>query len=432
MAGGAESSERLADIHGVEPVIAERLRALKAGERIGDNGAISPEARRAILEFVAARKDEVSLLRLRTYLVRLPQIAARLGNDFLKPGKDTALRFKEAFPARGAIGREGGQRGGEGYSAASREGSWYVACAFWRWHFERQGSRFPDEHLKLRIRKDDRPRIGPSEVLTREDVLKIASETHTLRDRAWVLALYGSRCRPGELYRLRVADVARHEGYLSLSVHREKGSGDRPALLYEDAVPALLAYLDIHPRRDEPNAPLWVSTEGHGKKRGEAVSYRELYQCVREAAKRAGVSKPTHPYAFRHAGLTELAKDPTISQSILTAAAGWTQGSRRAATYVHIGNADVTASLNARYGIAPAAETAKPTTRPVIKCARCSTLAGADAAFCLRCGGPLRLAAVQRAERERVELDRLAGLLEDPKVRAFLARRLAKVAAGRP
>ncbi|MCI4317188.1 MAG: site-specific integrase [Thermoplasmata archaeon] len=416
----------MTDIHGVEPVISERLRALKAGETIGANGPISHAARQAILDFAAARRDEVSSLRLRTYLVRLPQIAARLGDDFLSPNRGTTTKFKAGFPAHGSAGRRKDQAS---YSSASREGSWYVACAFWRWYFGRKGARFPDEYLKLKIRKDDRPRIGPAEVLTRDDVVRIAEETRTLRDRAWVFTLYGSRCRPGELYRLRIGDVVRHDGYLSLSVHREKGSGERPALVYEDAVPALLSYLDTHPRKNEPEAPLWVSTEGHGKKRGEIVSYRELYGCVKEAADRAGITKPTHPYAFRHAGLTELAKNPSISQSILSAAAGWTQGSRRAATYVHISNKDVEAVLNATYGIAPAVESTKPTTRPAIKCPRCGTMAGADAAFCIRCGGPLSLEGAKQAESQRVELDRLGDLLDDPGVRRFLARRLAAKSA---
>ncbi len=43
----------------------------------------------------------------------------------------------------------------------------------------------------------------------------------------------------------------------------------------------------------------------------------------------------------------------------------------------------------------------------------------------MQCGGPLSLEGVEQAEGERAELGQLADLLEDPKVRAFLARKLA-------
>lgn len=215
----------------------------------------------------------------------------------------------------------------------------------------------------------------------------------------------------------------RHDGYLELFVNREKGGNERPAPVYEDAVPALLAWLEVHPGRDNPSAPLWVSTEGHGKKKGEATSYRGMYKVTSEAAKTAGITKPAHPYAFRHAGLTELAKDPRIPESVLAAAAGWVPGSRRARTYVHVSNRDVTAAMNVRYGIAPE-EAYKPAVHPAVKCGRCGTVNRPDASFCLRCGGPLGLDAVRQIQAEEAQLDQITKVLLDPKVRAFLVRRL--------
>ena len=404
-----EAPRQIADVHGVEAVIEAQLARLRSNRKFGREKPLSREARDVILEFCRARKGEVSPTRFRTYLVRLPQVASRLGQEFLHPTRDAPVRFKQAFPE-------------SRYKMSSREGSWYVARAFWTWLFDRQDKPLP-HYLKLKFPKNGHGRIGPAEVLTREDVEKIAVATKNLRDRAWVWALYNSRARPGELFRLRVGDVVTHEGYLELFINREKGGNERPAPIYEDAVPALLAWLDVHPSKADPTAPLWVSLEGHGKKRGEPISYMEMYLVTTKAARTAAVGKPAHPYAFRHAGLTDLAKDPGISESVLAAAAGWVPGSRRARTYVHVSNRDVTAALNVRYGITTE-DAYKPQVHAAVKCGRCATVNRPDASFCLKCGGPLSLEGVKQAESDSAELGRLAEILNDPTVRRFLVARL--------
>jgi hypothetical protein len=201
------------------------------------------------------------------------------------------------------------------------------------------------------------------------------------------------------LFGLRLGDVVLHEGYIELLPHREKGSDDRPAPVYEDAVPALLAWLDSHPRKGEREAPLWVGIHGSGQ--GRPISFRSMYNITVHAARRAKLDKPAYPYAFRHAGITELAKDPRISTAVLAAAAGWVPGSRRAQTYVHLANKDVTAALNLKYGIEPdAAANALPAAHPPRKCRRCRTVNRPNASFCATCGGPLDLTALHEREAE--------------------------------
>ena len=225
------------------------------------------------------------------------------------------------------------------------------------------------------------------------------SQALNQRDKAWIWCLYQSRLRPGELYGLRLGDVVLHEGYIELLPHREKGSDDRPAPIYEDAVPALLAWLDSHPRKGEREAPLWVGIHGAGQ--GRPVSFRSMYNITVHAARRAKLDKPAYPYAFRHAGITELAKDPRISTAVLAAAAGWVPGSRRAQTYVHLANKDVTAALNLKYGIAPDADdNALPAAHPPRQCGRCRTMNRPNASFCTTCGGPLDLTALNERDAE--------------------------------
>src|SRR5208283_3336023 len=164
--------QQVQDVHGVEPVIAARIDFLRSSRKLRGERPISREARDAVLAFCRARKGEVSSTRFRTYLSRLPQVAARLGQDFLAPSRETTARFKEAFPD-------------DRYKASSREGSWYVLRVFWTWWFDQKGEPLP-YYLKIRFPKNGEARIGPTAVLTRDDVAKIAAATTSLRDRAWV------------------------------------------------------------------------------------------------------------------------------------------------------------------------------------------------------------------------------------------------------
>jgi integrase len=389
----------LSDVHMIGQVVENRLRLLGSDESLPGEGLLSREARDAILEFARSKKGEVSDLRFRTYLVRLPQVAARLGEEFLRPTKNTPSRFKEAFPEKRHPGDS------KGYEQSSRESSWYVARAFWGWWFERKDEDIP-RFLRIKFPKNGHEKIRADSLLSRDDVLRMASQALNQRDKAWIWCLYQSRLRPGELFGLRLRDVVLHDGYIELLPHREKGSVDRPAPVYEDAVPALLAWLDSHPRKGDREAPLWVGIHGRGQ--GRAVSFRSMYNITIHAARRAKLDKPAYPYAFRHAGITELAKDPRISTAVLAAAAGWVPGSRRAQTYVHLANKDVTAALNLKYGIEPTAEdNALPAAHPPRQCGRCHTMNRPSASFCTTCGGPLDLTALNEREAEEQKEHRI-------------------------
>ncbi|MCI4336247.1 MAG: site-specific integrase [Thermoplasmata archaeon] len=263
-------------------------------------------------------------------------------------------------------------------------------------------------------------------MLTREEVSQIAEHALNFRDKAWIWTLFNSGCRPGEVYQLRVGDVTPHdEGYIELRVRREKNSAPEPAPVYEDAVPALLAWLGAYPRSEDPEAPLWVHLGGD--RAGTGATYRAMCKALESAATRAKIAKPMTPYALRRSRLTILAKDPAVSTSILEKVAGWVPGSNVARHYVHLSGKDVLNALNARYGVkVPNPEERVQTSRAPVKCARCKTVNPAGAAFCMNCGGPLSLPAVKQIEEARGAEERLAELLRQPEAVEFLARMLAE------
>ncbi|MCI4319770.1 MAG: site-specific integrase [Thermoplasmata archaeon] len=268
-------------------------------------------------------------------------------------------------------------------------------------------------------------------MLTRDDIARIAESARNLRDSAWVWILFSSGCRPGEIYRLRIGDVVPHaEGFIELRVVREKGSAPEPAPVYEDAVPALLGWLSVHPRHDAPDAPIWVNRTG--SRAGQLATYRAMCKSLEMAAHRAGVSKPVTPYALRRSRLTMLAKDPAISTSILERIAGWVPGSKVARHYIHLSGKDVIGALNARYGV-NSSEEEEPhaEARPRLNCGQCTSANPAGAAYCMTCGGSLSLLAAGQSAKVRALDAEVAELIRQPEVVAFLVRSLTRSRSGR-
>lgn len=399
------------DIHSARAFNEKRLAELRSGRRIGRDSNPTLSQREVIQSFVRAKRGIVSEVRIRTYLSWLPLAASRLGASFLQPDREIATRFNEVFPP--------GQ-----YARGTRATGSNCLGTFWAWWFEQQGKERPS-WVRIRLEKW-KPTNGASDMLSRDEVAQIAEHALNFRDRAWIWTLFNSGCRPGEIYRLRIGDVVVHdEGYIELRVSREKGSAPEPAPIYEDAVPALLAWLGAHPETKNRSAPLWTGLSAESA--GQPATYRALEKALSQAARRAGVTKPVTPYALRRSRLTMLAKDPSISGSILEKVAGWVPGSSVAKHYIHLSGRDVIGALNARYGVkSPAAGDTREPTRTPTKCGRCKTLNPAGAAYCMTCGGPLTLPAVKQIEEAKGAEERLAALLRDPAAVEFLARLLAK------
>jgi integrase/recombinase XerD len=403
------SDDPFADLHFVGTYIGHRLEQLKSDGPVGDGERLGRAERDAILEFVRSRRGTVGELRIRTYLAWLPLAAARLEREFLSPVRDTPARFNEAFSTKD-------------YKRSSRATVAQCLATFWRWRFSQRGQEYPS-WLRIKLEKW-KPASGASDMLTREDIALIAGHAQNFRDRAWIWTLFNSGCRPGEIFQLRVGDVVPHdEGYIELRVSREKGSAPEPSPVYEDAVPALLAWLNAHPRRDERLSPLWVDIGGRSP--GAPTTYRAMYKALESAARRSKIAKPVTAYALRRSRLTMLAKDPAISTSILEKVAGWVPGSNVARHYVHLSGKDVIGALNARYGVkAPGSGEPAPLARTPARCGRCKTVNAPGASFCSTCGGPLSLPAVKQIEAARGAEERLAELLRKPEAVEYLARLL--------
>lgn len=134
------------------------------------------------------------------------------------------------------------------------------------------------------------------EVLSREEVTRLLTNTATLRERAVLMTTYGGGLRVSEVVRLRVSDIDAQRDLLR--VEQGKGRKDRYTLLGPCLLTELRPYWQVYrpvppwlfPQRRKV-APLAVET-------AERIDYG--------AKRRAGISKAGGIHALRHSFATHL------------------------------------------------------------------------------------------------------------------------------
>lgn len=259
----------------------------------------------------------------------------------------------------------------------------------------------------------------PEEILTQDEVRRIAEAAKNLRDRAFVSALYESGCRIGEFLGLRNRHVQFDEYGAILIV--EGKTGMRRVRVVASA-PALGLWRDNHPDRENPDAPFWTNLATNHK--GKQLDYRGACFILERLARKAGVSKRVNPHSFRHARATHLAGSLTEAQ--MKELFGWVQASKMAAVYVHLSGRDVDHALLELYGLKPM-ENANHAKDLIKTCPRCSERNSWDSKFCKRCAFVLDVEEAEKIERAE---DILMKLLDDPQTRKLLVHRLYQIEHG--
>jgi len=247
----------------------------------------------------------------------------------------------------------------------------------------------PTELKGIKLSMKYRPKYGPEDLPTQNDVDKMIDAAYGIRNRAMVAVLYESGARLDEFRTLKIRAVERTP--YGLKLHVDGKTGRRPIMLINSG-PYLSAWLSLHPFKNDLDAPLWVAIGTrqnaitHYQRTGEqnAINKSSVNSLLKEIACRADVQKAVNPHAFRHGRATELAK--VLTESQLRAFMGWFPGSPMPGIYVHLSGRDTEKAILAAYGI----KTPDSDTLPSPKqCPRCGSQNSHTAKICVRCSLPL-------------------------------------------
>lgn len=248
---------------------------------------------------------------------------------------------------------------------------------------------YPDEVRWIKPRVKNNHQKLPDDMLSQEDVIKLANATDHPRDRAFVYTLYDSGCRIGELLGLKIKHISKDEkpGIL-LTVSGKTGMR---RIRVVSAEPPMAEWINKHPQKDNPEASVWITRDG---KNADLCDRRVAY-ILERLKEKAGIKKKVNPHNFRHSRATFLAKHLTEAQ--LKQQLGWVQSSKMASIYVHLSQRDVDDALLKSYGINPDVKKESEVEAKPLNCPRCKTSNENTNKFCSLCGFVL-----DETEREKI------------------------------
>ena len=346
------------------------------------NAVRTDDNAKAIRSYVDSKRTNISPKRLIEYYVKLELIDSQLkGKKFKELTKeDLLLLFSDMKQRDGYHGCKLSTRSLNNYKKELR--------SFLRF----LGKPELADSIKLE-RMDELNNLTSEDMLTEKDVEALIRAAGTERNRAIIAVMAEAGIRPSELFNLQIKDVHLTSQVKSLTIFGKKRKRLRPIV---GCVQYLVAWLNVHPSADKPEAPLFV------KKNGQPLPYYAVNKMVKVVFARAGVKKPASLKLFRHSTNTFLySKFP---QEVAGALQGHVPGSSMAKHYVHLSKERITEAYSTLYGLKPQEET-KPVLMPKV-CRVCGLENTAEKIACERCKNPLSL-------KSAIELTQPKKLIED-------------------
>ena len=239
------------------------------------------------------------------------------------------------------------------------------------------------------------PKTLPNDLLTEQEVMALIDAAGNLRDKALIAALYEGGFRIGELGELKIKDVS-FDRYGAIAMVNGK-TGPRPVRLIW-SMPYIAQWLEVHPLREEREAPLWIKMNTR-----EMLEYSAIRMQLQKIARRAGIEKPVNPHSFRHLRITELKKKRHLSHAQIEQYFGWIKGSRMHSIYDHISGRDLDADLLRMYGLEPEKDDQKEELK-TLQCPHCKTLNTIGARICISCRKPLAVEEVLEREEKTMDM----------------------------
>ena len=124
-------------------------------------------------------------------------------------------------------------------------------------------------------------------------LLRAIHKYGSLRDIAVVELLAETGLRVSELLQLSIGDIQIGERSGKVTVRKGKHSGFREIPLTRDLRHTLSSYLEGHPRKEDPDAPLWLGIRGELKHRSS------IFRILNKYTKTAGLPS-IGPHTLRH------------------------------------------------------------------------------------------------------------------------------------
>jgi len=371
--------------------IHEPEKKLKEGiEKLNRDSSISEKNKKLILAFIDNLLAEgLSQIRVLKYLYTLKQVTKIFDKDLDNITTDDITKFYKYINTN------------NNYEEWTKHDYKILTRRFYQWIQKKQ----PDlpKEIKEAINEICEKEIKharsrekqPEHLITIEEVRGIAENTLNSRDKAFVLSLYESACRIGEIIPIKIKDVEFDKYGCIISITGKTGA--RKVRLCASA-PALANWKENHPDKLKAESYFFCGMGQNNYKK--MLSYAAARKVVFEAAQKAGIKKRVNLHKFRASRATHLVTEG-MSEPILCNFGGWKIGSSEIRTYVKLSAKDVEDEILRINGIIKE-EDKKNKFKPII-CPRCKIKNEPCSSFCRGCSLGLDEKTVMEYDKRKEE-----------------------------
>ncbi|MEI7961465.1 MAG: tyrosine-type recombinase/integrase [archaeon] len=265
----------------------------------------------------------------------------------------------------------------EGKRASTIQDYDIVIKQFFKFWDNEKGARWEwiKKNVRTGLKSKELKNYSPDDFMTIEERTAFLNSAISPIDRAFVSLLLSSGCRIGEIGNMKIKDIDFSEdGSAILSVNGK--TGFRELKLFEPTTIYLKNYLEIHPLKHEPEAPVWLSYQG------KQMTYNALRDKLLRIGKRAGIKRWINPHSFRHMRYTDF-QLKGVPQAIIELHFGHAHGSKMSQRYTHAKFSQAHEYMDSIYGKVKKKE--KKTEIEMIYCSKCFKAFPPTSAFCDVC-----------------------------------------------
>lgn len=257
--------------------------------------------------------------------------------------------------------------------------------------------------------------VPVEEILIPDDIQAIIRVCKNQRDRALVMLFWDSGARREEIETANLNNLQFDQQGATIIVDGKTG---RRRIRLTISVPDLQLWINQHPDRENPEAPLFTAYNKYALTVNRLDS-QTMYNILVGLGKKANIPRHSNPHAFRHGRATELSK-LGFTEMELRNWFGWEKNSGMPAVYIHLSGREVDDKILRLMGMeVKPEEEVKPVLNP-IKCPRCNTFNSPDTLYCRICslmlaaGGQNPVDMMKDALNEKVErMERALKMLMD-------------------
>lgn len=230
-------------------------------------------------------------------------------------------------------------------------------------------------------------RPDPDKLPTPDTVRQLMANVEKKRDKAFLIALWSTGGRIGEILGLQWGDIKfrnQKEKEIAKVVFRDTKTGEDRKVPLRSGYVYLKELEEKDPESNNPDA--WVFKSS---RTGDQLEYRAAYKIIKRARERADIPNyiKTNPHAFRKGRATFLAAQG-MNQATLCEYMGWVQGSDQAAVYISLAESDKEDTIMELSGVKTETESRRKGLLPV-NCHECRELNKFEAETCSNCGETL-------------------------------------------